>query len=329
MKRYQKAFSQNWKRAVWCLAVFFLLFLQSDPVKAEALDEAAAPKKVTVRLYDASGRKICRKLTAKRGEKVCLPGMENEQGKTMLGWSEKKGSEKKPQYQVGQRITVNTSMKLYPVIFTRSKEPNLSRNYISRQYSSAVGAKGNFSRIIFVGDSRTVGLQRTLRREFGSALTDNVYFICKISSKLGWLRQTAVPQLMRLAGENTAVVFNHGVNDLKKLDDYIPYMKKLGKRLKEKGCTLFYMSINPLNNSEILGNGGRRREESWVIRFNRRIQEELCSKELYGYLDSYSYLIQNGYGTENRYHIEDGLHYTAKTYKRIYEFCLRKIAQYE
>lgn len=53
------------------------------------------------------------------------------------------------------------------------------------------------------------------------------------------------------------MVFNHGINDLRdingkqdlndRLSQYVSYMKKLGTKLSMKNCSLYYMSVNPIN----------------------------------------------------------------------------------
>ena len=86
------------------------------------------------------------------------------------------------------------------------------------------------------------------------------------------------------------------------------------------------MSVNPVNSKtiEYLGRNAIRKEE--VIRkFNSVLKSGLGST--YGYIDTYSYLLENGYGTNlggggQDVATDDGLHYTTKTYKRIFKFCL-------
>lgn len=331
MEGQRKRLFEYWKGICICLSVILLLFLQAAGTAKAAGRKSDTQKKVIVKLYQLSGQSLYKKITVKKGYEFYLPGMRNKKGKTMLGWSEQRGSQKAPQYQVGQKITVRRSMKLYPVLFKRSNEPSLRKGELASARAAAVGPQGCFSRIIFVGDSRTTGLQDALRKEFGSSVTKNVYFVCKFGSGLSWLKSSGEQKLMQLAKKNTAVIFNHGVNDLKKANEYISYMKQVGVKLRKRGCTLYYMSVNPFNKLEITAFGlhKRKEDEHHIIQFNRQIRTALCRKGFYHYLDSYSYLLQNGYGTREVKHRDDGIHYTAKTYKRIYEFCLRKLSQYQ
>ncbi len=62
---------------------------------------------------------------------------------------------------------------------------------------------------------------------------------------------------MKKNTQKIAVVFNHGINDLRdingkqdlndRLSQYVSYMKKLGTKLSMKNCSLYYMSVNPIN----------------------------------------------------------------------------------
>ena len=330
MAGQRRVLLKRWKGICICLSVILLFFSRTEGAAKAAARRSGTPGRATVTLYRASGQKLYKKITVKKGEEIYLPGMRNRKGRTMLGWSEKKGFGKAPQYQVGQKIAVRRSMKLYPVLFKRSDEPVLHREEIASARSAAVGPQGRFRRVIFVGDSRTTGLRDALRKGFGSSATKNVYFVCKFGSGLAWLKSSGEQKLVQLAGKSTAVIFNHGINDLRKANEYISYMKRIGGKLQKKGCTLYYMSVNPFNKLEITAfrGRGRKEDERHIIQFNKQIRTALCRKGSYHYLDSYSYLIQNGYGTREVKHRDDGIHYTAKTYKRIYEFCLRKLSQY-
>ena len=63
--------------------------------------------------------------------------------------------------------------------------------------------------------------------------------------------------------------------------------------------------------------------------FNSGLAGELGSQ--YHYIDVYSYLMRTGYGTVSNTGdgTDDGVHYTPKTYKRIFTFCLNNIRKTE
>lgn len=288
----------------------------------------AAGDRKTIKFFDENGRQI-KIITAETGKKIILPGKVSAKGTTMLGWSSEQGETVDPEYKVGEVMQVFTSKRLYAVVFNRGREPDLKSSQINRQRAEALK---HFDRIIFVGDSRIYNMQKALNYEFGDAVTNKVYFVAESQMGLSWFKTEGLRQLNRLVKKNTAVIFNLGVNDMKNIDYYLSYMKKTGKNLKNRGCTLFYMSVNPVNreNSKAVGRPGKSEKE--LLRFNARIQNELCSGEVFTYIDCFSFLMEKGYGTlatgnlTNPDGTDDGLHYTMKTYKRIYNFCLAEVA---
>lgn len=104
-------------------------------------------------------------------------------------------------------------------------------------------------------------------------------------------------------------------------------MKKLGTKLSMKNCSLYYMSVNPINGGEKGSTQNRRCED--IRTFNSGLAGELGSQ--YHYIDVYSYLMRTGYGTVSNTGdgTDDGVHYTPKTYKRIFTFCLNNIRKTE
>lgn len=270
--------------------------------------------------------------------KLKLPVMANEENSTFLGWSTRAGQKTSPRYEAGQVITVSGTMHLYAVRFWRYQEPNLVRN--SFHYPE------NYERIIFVGDSRTYGLQKVFYEQFGEEYVDShVSFVCCPNTELDWLKLTGAQALLKEIEKyrknekyaKIAVVFNHGVNDLRdikgkqdlndKLSQYGSYMKKLGTELSMKNCSLYYMSVNPINGGE---RGSTRNRKCENIRaFNSGLASKLGSQ--YHYIDVYSYLMRTGYGTVSNTGdgTDDGVHYTPGTYKRIFAFCLAYIRKTE
>lgn len=102
-------------------------------------------------------------------------------------------------------------------------------------------------------------------------------------------------------------------------------MTNIASTLKSKNCKLFYMSVNPLNSTMITKAGKGSRTEAQVREFNSKIRSGLSAN--YKYIDTYSVLMKTGYGTNASYNGEDsvsddGLHYTTKTFKRIYYYCV-------
>ena len=166
----------------------------------------------------------------------------------------------------------------------------------------------------------------------GNDTTNHVEFVCEAGKGLSWFQSTGYTQLYNLVKNNTnsilqkktAVIFNFGVNDLKKYKEYVAYYKMIEPILTNKGCELYFMSVNPINR-KMLPNAGRAdRSEAVVRTFNAYMKANLPSA--YTYIDMYSYLKSTGYSFASDHYgagsVDDGLHYTARTYKRIFAKCL-------
>ena len=179
-------------------------------------------------------------------------------------------------------------------------------------------------------------MQRTLQNlnsgYYESNLLRDIDFVYEEGKGLEWLKSQGMNTILSIAEENysvlkpTAVIFNLGVNDPGNMYDYISYYQEIAESLQKKNCKLFFMSVNPVNSKtiEYLGKNAIRKEE--VIRkFNSVVCSALGST--FEYIDTYSYLMENGYGTNISgtgvdLPDDDGLHYTTKTYKRIFKYCL-------
>lgn len=305
---------------------------QNNRVSSVAEKNDQSKKKYMVVLHYSNG-KVYKKYTVSNG-KIKLPSMPNKRGITFMGWSTKKGTATNPEYETGDTIQVKKNRNLYAVEFRRSAEADISKNNIPNPQK--------YSRIIYVGDSRTYAMGRVVREQFGNRNFKNIYFVAKTGTTLDWLKNTGEHELMKILEENTdgnkktAIIFNHGVNDLNHnwsnvnvknlVSDYSSYMKKLGRMLQKKNCDLYFMSVNPLNSGVKSCTG--RHDPREIRQFNKELGGRLAG--MYQYIDTYSYLKKTGYGTArwlDRQNEDDGLHYTYKTYKRIFYYCMRKLSQ--
>lgn len=170
-----------------------------------------------------------------------------------------------------------------------------------------------FHKIIFVGDSRTYHISQQVDDE-------RIDFVCKSGMGLTWLKETGIRELNSILASSEyanplpkAIVFNFGINDLYNKNSYITYMKSLAPKLKNQNCTLYYMSVNPVDNRII----AMERPDSEIRAFNSSIRSELGASFLY--IDSYSQLKRDGYETW------DGLHYTAATYEKVFDYAVSQI----
>ena len=314
-------------------------FLEKNMETVDNLSHAQQSTEISTQeksviLYQQDGSVY--KILKIRKDRVKLPSMANPKGYTFMGWSKTSGKKAAPDYEAGDTIVTSEGLKLYPVMFDRSEEPDVSKREIAIP-------KG-YQYIIFVGDSRTYAMERLLKREFGSSAFKKVKFISKPGTTLKWLKSTGSEKLFALLHKNkrkdqypkTAVIFNHGVNDLKHnngkinvntlINRYCSYMRTLGPQLKQMNCDLYYMSVNPINTGRKNETTLRKGEE--VRKFNKGIRKGL--KGMYGFIDTYSYLIKNGYGTAhnlNAQQKDDGTHYTYKSYKRIFAYCMKQLAK--
>ena len=157
---------------------------------------------------------------------------------------------------------------------------------------------------IFVGDSRTVGMQSAI------APSDTLY-IAKNGQGYAWLKSTAGVQLRYYLKSNpdVKVVLALGVNDLGNVNSYISYYKKL---IKEFPKTKFYvLSVNPVNEKI------RRYhiKNSSIEAFNKKMYVAFRSR----YVNTYKQMKQEGFGTK------DGLHYLEADYQKLYATIISKI----
>lgn len=234
-------------------------------------------------------------------------------------------------YEAGEVLnSLNATVHLYQVVFRRSTERSLVSDQIAKPDLN------KYSKVIFVGDSRTVRMYQTLRTQNCVANLTGVSFVASSGQGLSWLKSgdpsMGYGRLLReikTANADTshpaAIVFNLGINDLENISEYIVYMRKIAPELQALNCRLFYMSLNPINSVMIDKKGFIHREEADVRSFNTQIRTMLGS--VYTYIDTYNWLMQTGYSTDSGDNgqnsgIDDGLHYTVNTYKRIYDKCI-------
>ena len=285
---------------------------------------AVQKKAVKIAFYTNSGV-VSSTVTLGKGDTYTLPGVKDAAGYTFMGWSTRQGQNTSPEYEAEQEIAVDDNMNLYAVVFKNSSEKNLPAEELPQVNPY------QYKQVVFVGDSRTEFMSNVLKG-MPANVTENVKFVCKRGEGYEWLISTGYQELYRLVEHDTnsilqkktAVIFNFGVNDLKKYKKYASYYNLIEPILTSKGCELYFMSVNPINR-KMLSNAGRAdRSEAELRRMNDYLRENLSSA--YTYIDMYSYLKSTGYSFASDHYgagtIDDGLHYTAATYKRIYAKCL-------
>lgn len=287
---------------------------------------AVQVKAVKVTLYKESGD-FYRSTTMARGSVYTLPCVRNAVGYTFMGWSDKPKQSVKPQYEPEMEITVEEDMDLYAVVFRKSDEPDLSADKLP-QWNNY-----KYKRVVVIGDSRTAYMENVLKN--AGARTEGIEFISKVGGGLDWFKTVAYPKLYSIVknetasilAKPTAVVINLGINDLENQNGYVLYMNSIAKELKKHNCELFFMSLNPVNRSMLKEAGKKDRSEAKVRLFNNALRSALGAQ--YSYIDTYSKLKKEGYGFDSSSTgmggNDDGLHYTAKTYKRIFTYCMKTL----
>ena len=153
------------------------------------------------------------------------------------------------------------------------------------------------STLIFVGDSRTVGMQ--------SAVGGNDIWSCKTSQGYSWMKSTGVPNIESKITNNAKVIILLGVNDLGNINSYISYVNQKANDWKQKGASTYFISVLPTDK----GSNGL---NTTINSFNQKLKNNLNSNVTY--MDVNSYLKSDGFTTT------DGLHYTNDTYQKIYNY---------
>lgn len=155
-------------------------------------------------------------------------------------------------------------------------------------------------KFLFIGDSRFVGMKEYVKSD------TNIIFLCKSSIGYDWLYNTAQYELYKLKDSSLKVIINLGINDLYNRENYLNLIKKFEK----DGIELYFMTLNPCDNKKMREHGYRGITQEEIIDFNYTLEKEFKT------IDTFTYLIQNGYYTI------DGVHYTKDTYLAIYNYTM-------
>lgn len=158
-------------------------------------------------------------------------------------------------------------------------------------------------RILFVGDSRTLGME--------DAVQDDCIYLGAEGEGYDWFAEAGMSSLEQtLKSDPTIpVVINLGVNDPQNINIYIDLYNSLIDQYPD--TPFYFMSINPLDEDADFNTTNEMAEL-----FNATLKSAFPDH----YLDCYTYLKENGFETA------DGLHYTDETYKKIHDYVVDKIA---
>lgn len=172
-----------------------------------------------------------------------------------------------------------------------------------RKSTSSSGKTSSEKVDYWVGDSRTVGL--------GSALGISSRCIAKVGEGHNWYISTAEKKLKKALKKNpqATVVMNFGVNDHVNITKYINSYKKLMKEYPK--AKIYFMSVNPITSKYKAGYITNAK----INAFNKKLKVAFQDR----YLDVNAYLKKSGFKTV------DGLHYTAATYRKIYNYVVARV----
>ena len=160
--------------------------------------------------------------------------------------------------------------------------------------------------VIWVGDSRTLGMQK--------AVANSDVYIGAAGEGYKWFTETGLDEMRDAikAHPESVVVFNLGVNDYDNMDRYIDLY---GQLLAEYPDTHFYfLSVNPIDPEEC-----HNITNEDIADFNAHLKE--LSPDTY--LDSYTQIKSAEIETI------DGIHYSQDDYRFIYDYAVGQIARIE
>lgn len=198
--------------------------------------------------------------------------------------------------------------------------------------ASAVGGENNTdlrllkqessqSAVVFLGDSRTVGMKKTVSDVVDK---DNEFFIAESGQGYSWLKSTAISSVKTTVsthGDITdwTIVTNLGVNDLSDAEKYVESYKKLSDDLqsKNRSVTIYVVSINPVDESKC-----KSVTNAQIEKANYIFENAFDDYENIRYIDTNTYV-------KTILATTDGLHYTDSTYRSIYTYILKSLSGWE
>lgn len=173
-------------------------------------------------------------------------------------------------------------------------------------------------RIIFVGDSRTVGCRDAMKR---AKRSDDCIYVGEVGMGCTWFTDEGIGLMADAIAEHEGcpVVLNLGVNDPDQIDQYLSaYHSAIGQF---PDTDFYILSVNPVDEQVMVDDGLIEDSVLQLINnyqialLNHALREEFPDR----YIDSAAYLIKNGYTTV------DGLHYSTGTYLEIHDYAVKEI----
>lgn len=156
----------------------------------------------------------------------------------------------------------------------------------------------------FIGDSRFVGMKDSMRA------SDNISWVARVSAGNGLYNEN----IDKISGldRNTTIVYGLGVNDL----DGRACVRNLQNLVNMGFNNVYFVSVTPVDEAKE-AQYGYSRTNNEIKEYNSFVMATLPEKV--NYIDSYNYILANGFDTE------DGLHYSANTYRVWFGDIMNKI----
>lgn len=196
-----------------------------------------------------------------------------------------------------------------------NKYYNNDWNHVYRYYGNSSNSDSSSdssnttsgSAIIFVGDSRFVGMQTAVGDK------SDEYWIAETSMGYNWLKSTAYNKIIDIVKKDTSkkydIVINLGVNDLGNVSSYKTLYKSMSNDKNLTNSNIYIVSVNPIKDANAKKTGYSVKN-SQVVEFNNNMKDIDGYKNI-KYCDTYTSI-------KDSFSSVDGVHYLNNTYKTIY-----------
>lgn len=237
----------------------------------------------------------------------------DEKGRLVLGWKTIDGGKYYFSKKTGAMQTGWNTIGKKQYYF--SEKGVMQKNlWIGDKY---VGKKGVLQKAkrIFVGDSRTVGMQ--------ASVNSSDTYIAKWGQGYDWFVSTGKAKLEKTlkAYPYSAVILNLGINDMANVEAYARIYQELREDYPK--ARFYFMSVNPVEESFLRANGYSGRDNVSVEAFNDRMQQVFGSY----FIDTYHWMLEREYVLDlpHGHGTTDGLHYIDIVYQMLYSYVTAKV----
>ena len=165
---------------------------------------------------------------------------------------------------------------------------------------------GHPLRAVFVGDSRTVGMEKAEK----DSECDCIY-IGMSGEGYDWFYEEGCLLLEDVLREDSSlpVIYNLGVNDCSNISHYLSLYRELEKAWPN--TDFYYLAVNPVTDDSFHVTNDE------IDYFNSRLKAAFGNR----FWDSNAWLRENGCD------YVDGVHYSEETYRDIHDFALKQLPE--